>query len=69
MCRLGEGKKQSDGPMAKYSCVGNEQSLNDCSFAVDENSCQPPASSIIACSKCCIVVLNTAFIEPDVFFC
>ena len=51
MYRLGEGKKQNDGPMAKYNCVGNEQNLNDCSWNVDENACQLPASSIIACSK------------------
>ena len=53
-CRLGKGQKQSDGPMAKYSCAGTEQSLNDCSLNVDNNVCQPPASSIIACSKSCI---------------
>ena len=53
MHSLGKGQKQNDGQMAKYSCVGNEWNLNDCSFDVDENVCQSPASSIVACSKSC----------------
>ena len=51
VCRLGDGQKQSNGPMAKYNCIGTERSLVDCSFAVDESTCQSPASSIVACSK------------------
>jgi len=51
MHSLGEGQQQINGLMAKYSCIGNEWNLDDCSFDVDENICQSPASSIIACSK------------------
>ena len=57
VCRLGEGPKQSNGRIAKYSCVGNEQSLDDCSFNVDETACQLPASSIVACSKSCLSLI------------
>lgn len=50
--RLGDGKKQSDGQMARYNCAGTEQNLNDCrGFSVTTSVCTPPASSIVACSK------------------
>ena len=63
VCRLSEGQRQSNGPMARYNCVGSERSLDNCSFNVDESACKLPASSIVACSKSyCSYVVSSSYV-------